>query len=150
MRNIMGVGAIALAAAALFTLPVSAQQPPAAARRGISLADMAGRWNVRAMPATGDSTLVTYQLVATADTTGWNVTFPNRPPIAARVVAVAGDSIVTEVGPYQSVLRKGVTVWTRNVSRLHGGNLVGTFTAHYSTSGPDSLFYGRHEGMRAR
>ena len=39
---------------------------------------------------------------ATADTSGWTLTFPNRKPVPVRVVAVDGDSIVTEAGPYES------------------------------------------------
>jgi hypothetical protein len=42
-------------------------------------------------------------------------------PVPVRVVAVAGDSIVTDAGPYQSFVRKGVRVTTRTVSRLQSG-----------------------------
>ena len=35
-----------------------------------------------------------------------------------RVVAVAGDSIMTEAGPYPSALRKGDKVTTRSVMRF--------------------------------
>ena len=114
-----------------------------------SLNKTAGKWIVRAMPETGDSTLVTYELVATADTSGWTITFPKRKPLPVRVKAVAGDSIVTEVGPYESVLRKDVKVITRSVSRFQDGKLVGTFVAGYSTTGPDSVLRGRLEGRRA-
>ena len=114
-----------------------------------SLNKIAGKWIVRAMPETGDSTLVTYELVATADTSGWTITFPKRKPLPVRVKAVAGDSIVTDVGPYESVLRKDVRVITHSVSRLQDGKLVGTFVAGYSTTGPDSVLRGRLEGRRA-
>ena len=66
-----------------------------------------------------------------------------------RVVAVAGDSIVTEAGPFESVLRKGVKVSTNSVLRLQNGKLVGTTIAHYATSGADSVRNLRIEGTRA-
>ncbi|MFN2567695.1 MAG: hypothetical protein ABR499_22095 [Gemmatimonadaceae bacterium] len=118
--------------------------PPAT----ISLADVAGRWTVRAVPETGDTTAVVSQLNASADTSGWTMTLPNRPPVPTRVVAVAGDSIVTENGPYESVLRKGVQVRTRSVMRLRDGKLVGTTVARYSTTGADSVLRLRTEATR--
>jgi hypothetical protein len=114
----------------------------------ISLADIAGRWTVRAVPETGDTTAVVSQLNATADTTGWTMTLANRPPIPTRVVLVSGDSIVTENGPYESVLRKGVQVRTRSVMRLRDGKLVGNTVARYTTTGPDSVLRLRTEATR--
>jgi hypothetical protein len=119
-----------------------------AAPAPISLADVAGRWTVRAVPETGDTTAVVSQLNASADTTGWTMTLPNRPPIATRVVLVSGDSIVTENGPYESVLRKGVQVRTRSVMRLRDGKLVGNTVARYTTTGPDSVLRLRIEATR--
>ena len=118
------------------------------AAQTITLADVAGRWTVRAVPETGDTTAVISQLNASADTSGWTTTLPNRPPTATRVVAVAGDSIVTENGPYESVLRKGVQVTTRSVMRLRDGKLVGYTVARYSTTGADSVLRLRTEAMR--
>jgi hypothetical protein len=66
------------------------------------------------------------------------------------VVAVAGDSIVTKAGPFESVLRKGVKVTVQSVNRLQDGKLVGTTIAHYATSGPDSVRNLRFEGTRAQ
>jgi len=126
------------------------EAPPAAAAAGaISLADVAGTWNVRTMPESGDSTLVTYELVVGADGSGWSINFPNRDPIPARVLAVEGDSIVTEAGPFESVLRKGVQVSTHQVTRLQDGKLVGTTVARYAVSGPDTVRRLRFEGTRA-
>ncbi len=119
-----------------------------AAPAPISLADVAGRWTVRAVPETGDTTAVLSQLNAGADTTGWTTTLPNRPPVATRVVLVSGDSIVTENGPYESVLRKGVQVRTRSVMRLREGKLIGNTVATYTTSGADSVLRLRTEATR--
>lgn len=115
----------------------------------ISLADVAGTWNVRSTLEGSESTVVTYDMVATADRSGWSINFPNREPIPVRVVAVEGDSVVTEAGPFESVLRKGVQVSTQVVSRLQGGKLVGTTLAKYAVSGPDTVARLRFEGTRA-
>jgi hypothetical protein len=118
------------------------------AARRIALADVAGRWAMRVMLMGGDSTLVTHELVATADRSGWRLMFPNRQPIPAQAVAVAGDSIVTVFGPYESVLRSGVQVTTRSVYRLRSGRLYGTTIAQYATHSPDSVLQVRSIGTK--
>lgn len=120
-----------------------------AARTSISLADVAGTWTMRTMPQDRDTVLVTFDLVAGADTAGWAYHFPQREPVAVRVVAVAGDSIVTEAGPYASVLRQGVQVSVHSVLRLQDGKLVGASVARYTQSGADSVIMLRTEGTRA-
>lgn len=126
--------------------PAVSQAPPPPP--ALSLADVAGKWTVRGMNEAKDSTLVTYQLTATADTSGWTITFPNRKqPVPAHVMA-AGDSLVMDAGPYASVLRKGVQVTTHGVLRLQSGKLVGLTVAHYKTAKPDSLRRIAMEGTR--
>lgn len=115
----------------------------------ISLADVAGIWNVRMTLEGSEGTVVTYDMVTTADRSGWSINFPNREPIPVRVVAVEGDSVVTEAGPFESVLRKGVQVSTHVVSRLQDGKMVGTTVARYAVSGPDTVARLRFEGTRA-
>jgi hypothetical protein len=153
-RLVLGCCAIALVACnkAKEEPPVesTAAVPEApAASAPIALADIAGRWSVRTMAETGDSTLITYELVTSSDTSGWSLNFPKRKPIPMRVVAVAGDSIVTEAGPFESALRKGVQVSVQNVTRLQDGKMVGTTIAHYATKGADSVRNLRFEGTRA-
>jgi hypothetical protein len=118
----------------------------------ISLADVAGKWDVRATPESGtDTSVTTYVLTATGDTTGWTMTFPNRAqPVPIKVVAVAGDSIVYQAGPFASVRRRGVQVTTDAVARLRDGRLVGTAVAHYKTTGPDSVLRLRLEGTKTQ
>jgi len=125
----------------------AAPTPPPPA--GISLADVAGKWAMITTTEKGDSTLVKYELVATSDTSGWMFNFPKRKPVPVHV-AVGGDTIVLDAGPYESVLRKGVQVTTHGVARLQGGKLVGTTVARYATHGPDSLRNLRFEGTRAQ
>ncbi len=132
-----------VAADSVATAPMAAGATPAP----LSLASVAGKWSMRTMSATSDSVLLTYELSATADGSGWTLTFPNRPPVPARVIA-AGDSIVADVGPYSSVLRKGVEVTTHTTFRLEGAELVGTGVAHYSNAGADSVLNLRMRGTR--
>jgi hypothetical protein len=113
----------------------------------ISLNDLAGTWNVLSTDEAGGTPIET-ELRATADTSGWTMMGPNQKPIPVRVVAVAGDSFVTEAGPYESFVRKGVQVRTRTVYRLQGDKLVGTTEARYKISGRDSVAQRRNEGTR--
>jgi hypothetical protein len=118
---------------------------PAAA--GLSLADVAGTWHVTGK-VEGSGKEVKYDMVATADRDGWSIKFPGRDPIPMQIVAVEGDSIVSEAGPFESVLRKGVQVRTNSVSRLQDGKLVGTTIAHYPVKGADSVARITFEGTR--
>jgi hypothetical protein len=129
----------------------AAAAPPetAAAPAPVALADFAGKWSMRTMAESGDSALVSYEMIATSDSSGWTLNFPKRKPVPVRILAVGGDSIVTEAGPYESVLRKGVQVTTQSVQRLVDGKLVGTTTARYATGGADSVRHLRNEGTRA-
>jgi hypothetical protein len=120
----------------------------AAQPAAIMLADVAGTWNMTSMPESSDSVLVSYTMTATADTTGWTVTFAGRDPIPMRGVMAAGDSIVSDMGPYESMLRPGVMVSVHSVSRLQDGKLVGHFTAHYAGGGADTVLSGRMAGTR--
>ena len=117
-------------------------------RAAISLADIAGKWRLRTMDEAGGN-VVESELTATADTSGWTLTRPDRKTVPVRVVAVAGDSIITEAGPYESALRKGVQVRARMVLRLQEGKLVGTTEARYAMSGGDSVAHRSTEGTRA-
>ncbi len=115
-----------------------AMAPVAAAPAAFSLADAAGKWTYVAKSAMGDTVLVTAELNATADATGWTITFPGRKPLPMTVM-VSGDSAMTSAGPYESVLRKGVKVTTEGVVRMSGGKMVGTSKAHYSVKTADSV-----------
>jgi hypothetical protein len=116
----------------------------------IALGDVAGTWAMDALTETGDSAIVTMEMTATDSYDGWTITFTDRDPIATRVIAVGGDSIVSEFGPYESALRAGVMVTTTSVIRLDGDNLVGTFMARYETTEADSILRGQLRGMRSQ
>lgn len=138
--------AAADSAAAAAAAAVTPAPPPAPAP--IALADVAGKWTVRVMAEANDSTLLTYELTATADTAGWSIKFPDRAkPVPLRVKTDA-DSILTSAGPYPSALRKGVKVTTDGSLRLRDGKLVGSSTAHYTVKTADSVTVVRMEGTR--
>jgi hypothetical protein len=118
--------------------------PPAAT---LAMADVAGTWTSSVMRMDSDSVVLTYELTASADPTQWTITFPGRPPVPVRPT-VDGDSIMTETGPYESALRKGQQVTTRGVFRIVNGEMVGTTTAHYSTTGADSVATFRTRGTK--
>ena len=120
-------------AAAVDTAMPAASTEPAP----ISLDQVAGKWNVRILSAeTGDSTLTSYVLDAKSDTAGWTFTFPTGGPIPMHVTSIAGDSIMTEAGPFDSRLQKGVKVRSSVTWRLRDGNLSGAVVSHYDTKPP--------------
>ena len=117
-----------------------------AAAPTISLADVAGTWDLRAVPVSGDTTATVSQAIVTAD--GWTMMLPDRDPIEG-IVTTSGDSIMVDAGPFESVRRDGVMVTTHAVYRLEGDRLVGMTYAHYETSGADSVLALAIEGTRA-
>jgi len=137
-------GACAKAEEAAVDSPATAAVVPAT----ISLADVAGKWTATARPESADTTVVNYEIMATADPSMWTITLPGRPAMPLRVTT-DGDSIMLTNGPYESVLRKGVQVSTESVMRLVDGKLVGTTIAHYATAAADSVVRLRVEATRA-
>jgi hypothetical protein len=131
--------------AAMAPAPAPAAAPAAAP---ISLPAVAGKYRVTSRGQASDTSVVTYELNATGDTTGWTITFPNRAAVPVRIVAVSGDSIVAEAGPFTSVRRAGVPVTTRTTYRLHNGQLFGTTVAHYDVKGPDTMRVFVIEGVK--
>ena len=130
------------------TLAGAAGDAGAADAAGISLADVAGTWDMRTVPESGEDTTATIgQVEITPD--GWTLRLPDRDPIEG-AVSTSGDSIIVEAGPYESVRREGLMVRTRGAYRLEGDRLVGTVVARYETTGPDSVLRLRAEGTRAR
>ena len=122
--------------------------PAVAAPATVSLADVAGKWNVRATPETGkDTSATTYVLTATADTTGWSIEFPSGVKVP-QTVSVAGDSIMLKSASFSSQRRKNAKVMTETVYRVQGGKLVGRTTARYANAGADSVLQLRNEGTK--
>ena len=137
------------AAAPAATSNTSATAAGAVTPSPVSLADVAGTWKMRSVPTTGtDTTATEYTLTAAATPDGWKIKYANGLVVAVKVTA-SGDSVITDVGPYASVRRKGVQVTTHGAFRKQGDKLVGTTTAHYKTKGADSLLTLHTEGTKA-
>ncbi len=145
MRTFIACCSAALLIACSKTERQQARSP--ASTPAVSLSSFAGTWQVRVANQAGDSVLA-YQLVATADPSGWRILLPNRSPIPANSVTISGDSVVTEAGPFESALRKGVQVQTHGVLRLQGDRLVGYTIAHYATKSADSVVRLNIQGTR--
>jgi len=112
----------------------------------VDLASLAGNWTLNTMPE-GRDTVISSDLVITATTEGWTMKLPGRKAEPVRV-RVDADSIMTETGPFASVLRKGAKVTTNAVYHVQAGKLVGTMVAHYQGGGADSVMRGRQEATR--
>ena len=118
----------------LASCAIAAVQTPAQAQdAGIKLSDVAGTWAGKSMVGPKDSVFATWVLRATADGKGWTERLADRGPYPLRIMSMGGDSIVTEMGPYPSALRRGQMVTTRHVRHFKGSKMTGTFEAHYAT-----------------
>ena len=133
-RAALLLGAVILAGCAKPETPPVAEAPAAPA---INLADLTGNWTGVVTAPGSDTVLVTMTIVASADPAAWTITLPGRDPMPFSVAA-SGDSLITGMGPYESVLRPGTQVTTTGVLRLVNGQLTGPFVAHYVTAGADS------------
>ena len=130
------------------TADVEATTTAEAAPASVSLADIAGTWSVRITLREDPSKNVTYDMTATSDSSGWSIRFPGGDPIPLRVVAIEGDSIVTEAGPFASQMRKGLQAHSRVVTRFQGDKVIGTVDVRYEDAGPDSVAHLDLEGTR--
>jgi hypothetical protein len=93
----------------------------------------AGTWNGKTMIGPKDSVAATFVLTIAADGKSATMKFPKHDPIPTRILAMGGDSVVTEAGPYPSVLRPGQTVTSlRTVAHYKGKKMTGTFEAQYA------------------
>lgn len=127
--------------------PAAAPAPPPAPAP-LALADVAGKWEMRATPASGTDTASTITtFTTTADTAGWTMTLPSGVAVPLHVVA-AGDSVVTTSDVYSSVRRKGQKVHTVSTLRLADGKLKGTTVAHYHVKTADSVLVLNSEATR--
>ena len=130
-------------AAAMSPAPAPAPAPT------LALADVAGKWQFSSVPMAGKDTSPTkYVLTATADTTGWTLTFPDKQVVPVKVT-VSGDSVQLASAEFKSQRRKGVKVTTETTLRLADGKLSGVTTAHYEKAGADSVLQLKSEGTRA-
>jgi len=131
------------------TTAAMAPAPAPAPAPTLALADVAGKWQFSSVPMAGKDTSPTkYVLTATADTTGWTLTFPDKQVVPVKVT-VSGDSVQLASAEFKSQRRKGVKVKTETTLRLADGKLSGVTTAHYEKAGADSVLQLKSEGTRA-
>jgi hypothetical protein len=132
---VLAIGCTAEKAPPPDTTPAASAAPPMPAP--ISLADVAGTWEGTIMPSGSDTVVALQTVTAMADTAGWSLTIANaKTPTKTQVVkptkvVAAGDSIVIEAGPFESVLRAGQKVTIHSIYRLQDGKLVGVIHATY-------------------
>ena len=114
--------------------PAAHQQPAHHAARATKPAAIAGVWSFEnsVKNTAGQDTVVTSELTISADAKTWVTHLAGRDPVKTRVVSMAGDSAVTESGPFPSVARPGQTVTTRETFHFKGDAAWGTIEARYS------------------
>ena len=134
-RTMLTAFALATAAAPLAaqgTKQGKAPAAPAAAPAAITIPAVAvGTWEGKTMIGPKDSVIATTITVISADGKT-SLTLQNRPTMAGRVIAAGGDSVTVEVGPYESILKKGLQATTRTTNHYNGNTATGTFEAKYS------------------
>jgi|SRR5687768_12549768 len=127
------------------TLAIEAAPPTPAP---MSLASVAGTWDVSVRPEDRDTVVTTYVL-NTTDSTAWSFVFPNRQDrINMRITERLGDTVVTVTDEFQSNVRKGIPVRTESRIWMENGQLVGRTTARYKTTAADSVVTLRLTGTR--
>src|SRR5262249_38534248 len=92
-------------AAAAAATPAPAAAPAPAPAAAISLADVAGKWQMRSVAEpVSDTTETTYVLTARAETAVWVLTFPSgvKGPVH---ITVSGDSLIQKTGTFGSKRR---------------------------------------------
>jgi len=110
-------------------------------------AGIAGRWEGKSMMGAKDSVIATFVVTAKATAKGWTMKLQGRPTLPARVIAAGGDSVVTEIGPYSSILRKGQRVTTRTTGHYNGDTMTGTFEATFANG---DVVHGKTTATRTR
>lgn len=135
---------LALAACTPAEQPAVEEAPPAPPAP--TLADFAGTWQNSATLA-GVEAPVSSTMTGTAAGTDWTMTLEGRPPIPMQV-SIVGDSLVTQTGEYESILRPGVMVTVRTASVLQNGMLMGNLVSTYKTTAGEEQVTGTIQGSR--
>lgn len=112
-----------------------------------TLADFAGTWQTSAV-LEGTPEPVPVVLTGSPDGMTWTMDLEGRDPVRL-IASMAGDSLVSQSEPYESVLREGVMVQTRMAAVLRDGRMVGKVVATYTTPDGEQVVTGTLEGMRA-
>ena len=127
LTSVVLVFALATAATAQKKQPTQAGAPRAVA---LAWSDLVGDWNGKSMKGKTDSVITQLTTTYKADKT-ITITFPKRKPVAAKLIAMAGDSVIIETEPYPSLTRPGHKTSVRMVSHVANHKMWGTFRATY-------------------
>ena len=124
------VSAVFLAACSKADAPpavdTTAMAPPAAP--AMSMASLAGMWNVNVMPMDRDTVVASYVLNA-MDSTAWTFTFTGRTEaIQMRSTGSSGGTLLTEAGPFDSGVRSGQKVSVKTKSWMQDGKMMTLWT----------------------
>lgn len=134
--------AVAIAACSPAEQPVVEEALPAAP----TLADFAGTWQNSAT-LTGVEAPVLSTMTGTEAGTDWTMTLEGRDPVPLQV-SIVGDSLITQTGEYESILRPGVMVTVRTAGVIHDGMLMGNMVATYKTAAGEEQVTGTIQGTR--
>ncbi|HEY5061678.1 MAG TPA: hypothetical protein VII52_09095 [Gemmatimonadaceae bacterium] len=108
---------------------------------------MIGTWHGKSMPEHKDTVLATWTLDAPADSSKWTITMSNGQTIPLHIVAIAGDSVVSQLGPYKNAANNGQVETTRSVTRIQADKIVGIAETRLG-SNPDSVVRIRLQGAK--
>lgn len=135
-RNMLTAFALATATASLAAQGTKQGKAPSAAPpaapAAIAIPAVAvGTWDGKSMIGPKDSVVATSSMTIAADGKV-SLTLTGRATMQARVLAAGGDSVSIEVGPYESVVKKGLQATTHMTQHFNGNAANGTFDAKYS------------------
>lgn len=144
MRRSLVVAVAVLSVAACSKQETPAADSPAMAAAPatpapLTSADLAGTWDGQSMPMDRDTVLLTFTMTNTPTGEGSTMTFPGGQPIPVRMVSIAGDSAISEAGPFKSQMRSGQNVSVRSVFRLRDGKITGVTRSTYA-NGDSAMF----------
>jgi len=107
-----------------------------------------GTWNGQSTLGANDSVLIIFVLTIASDAKTAIMKVANQNLIPIRILAVGGDSMVTEAGPYRSIVRPWEGVKTlRTVAHIKGDTIRGTTEVLYASG---ELVKARTKATRVR
>ena len=102
------------------------KQAAASKMAALKWSDLRGDWASRSMTGTSDSVIAT-SIITYGAHKKITVKYPNRPPVAAHLIDMAGDSVIIQTDKYESVTRPGHTVSVRITTHVANHKSWGTF-----------------------
>jgi len=130
-RTLAGALLLVTALSSIATAQARPAQQGEKKAASLTWSDLAGDWEGQSMRGKSDTVITQMTLSFSADKKA-SMKLPNREPVPMRVVAMGGDSVVVEAGPYPSVTRAGHTVTLlHEVAHVANHKMTGSFTAKF-------------------